>query len=938
MGVTNTLRPVSVIRAGGGVAVSSATLASATSDNVDSTYIQFPVNVTGFYWALRVEPHTLAAGYERHQIRGRGRIRTDAGTLTEQIVLGRELANLLTYQQFSVTSTMTEYASAWTQSSSLGLATAGTISDFNISGGFPVSVSGATEVRTAELYIDIDCRLRPQYTPEIRDAAGVNRAGGTMTDTNLPTLWFGAVGYDDLPPRGWSVLLFDSLGNLVFSSGNTGAPPTSVEVDAPLADGAYTVEFGVLSTIRGSDAFTHSQALAFTVANVVPPPSPPLVTVTEQDGGYLVAWENPGGQPWDSDYVVAEVWRDDCTGSARIATIPNGLNGEYLDLAIPQRDAITGLVSGECVTVHETCDITYRIRYWGYVSEIIEIPDTIPVQMVLGWPGTVGSIPSGWLRVTSMDGYYPRGASGTGAPSATGGSASHTHTAPAHAHTMPAHNHAFSGDTTGSSTSTTTDKFNKADFATVTQPHDHDLPLRTGNAAAVNTGSATPGMSTAQNVPPTLEVIWIRSDGSATEYPIGALGWSAENVSGWTAHSAGAGRFLRGAAAGGNGGAILGQGIHNHTIDSHTHTSPTHGHSGGTTGLSGPAAADEANGGGGTPRWLPRHTHPVSVTNGTFGTIPTNGGGTTGLGILEPPNRRLRMLRNTAGGTQTRIIGLYTGAVADLPATLKLCNGSNGTPDMRTWFARDINLDSVNSTGGNASHIHTTPGHNHGNVAHSHAVTIGLSTTGSKGRDTSGDLGPVPTTTHTHTAPNTAATTLTTGTAGGGTSSSASNLPVYKEAHFVRLDGITTGSPLAVPELKTSDFASVTVPSFIYGDGLDRITDGTTIIAMAPDRQHTYPRLVIDSVPIEGGKATISTTAPGEDMSLTIGVEGKPAIDALEVLLAAERVYWSPLGGTPGWYAPAGWKVDSAAPDVKVLSVSMARQPWPATDEPGEYL
>jgi hypothetical protein len=73
-------------------------------------------------------------------------------------------------------------------------------------------------------------------------------------------------------------------------------------------------------------------------------------------------------------------------------------------------------------------------------------------------------------------------------------------------------------------------------------------------------------------------------------------------------------------------------------------------------------------------------------------------------------------------------------------------------------------------------------------------------------------------------------------------------------------------------------------------------------------------------------------------MSLTIAAEGLPAINALEALLANDRVYWSPVGGTPGWFAPAGWTVRAPAPDVKVLQVTMVRQDWPETSEPEEFL
>jgi hypothetical protein len=107
---------------------------------------------------------------------------------------------------------------------------------------------------------------------------------------------------------------------------------------------------------------------------------------------------------------------------------------------------------------------------------------------------------------------------------------------------------------------------------------------------------------------------------------------------------------------------------------------------------------------------------------------------------------------------------------------------------------------------------------------------------------------------------------------------------------------------------------------------------------VASDRSHTFPRLVADTVPLDGGLPSVSTTLAGEDMTLTLAAEGLPAINRLERILSADRVYWSPVGGTPGWYAPGGWRVQAPAPNVKVLQVTMIRQPWPETADPEEYL
>jgi hypothetical protein len=925
MAQTDVLRPISIRKAGQGTAVPGGTLDSVTSDDSDATYIEFDLIQWGENWNLRVESHTPPANHERHRIRGRIRVKCDSGTATEDIDLGRDTESFIEYDSVPVNISMAEQAGSWYQNSDYGLDTPGALSDLNIGGGWPYNdTGGMSELNTSECYIDIDCREQPDYSPEVRDAAGVDRSGGTVTDTNQPTLHFGGVGYDGLPELDWEV----SAG--AFSDSGSGVPPTSVQVTSGLADGSYVATFTVRSTIRGADPFEHTQYITFDVANTVPPPSPPIMTVVEEFGGYRISWSDPGGAPWDDDYVVAEIWREDCTGSSRIAVIEDGLNGTYLDLAIPQLDPQA------CMDT-EPCDITYRIRYWGYVSELVELPSTLPSDLILAWPGTVASIPSGWSRVTALDGRYPIGSTGTGAPSTTGGSSNHNHTTSGHRHVIGSHRHTMGGYTGSSNDSTVSARFSGASQSQADQPHYHARPSYTGYSGSGYSGYSSPGTSTEDNEPPTREVIWIEGDGARTEYPVGVLGWSTENISGWTDDTSSDGRFLKGAGTGADGGSSYGSSTHTHTVNSHNHSGFDHDHDGGYTGLSYPVGVN-AGYGSSSPKWLPRHTHPINVYAGSTGNLSSGSGGTSSSVNLEPLNRRLRVMENTGGGVQTRIIGLYMGDLGSLDPLLTPCDGTDGTPDMRGWFCRDEGSNSVNSTGGSSSHNHTTPSHTHGISSHDHGTNIWASTTGSFDRPTYGDLGYSPTTDHDHSTADTGNATPSRSSVSSGNTSSSSHVPPYHDAHFVRLDGTISGGPLPVPELKVSEYASMTVPSFTYDDGLDRLSTGTEKMAVVTDRNHDYPRLVGDSVPLDGGLHTVSSTPAGEDVTLAIAVEGLPAIDALEELLSADYVYYSPVGGTPGWYAPGGWSVSAPAPEVKVLRVTMVRVDWPSTPDPEDYL
>jgi hypothetical protein len=942
--LTDTVRPLSVRFAGLGTAVPSGTLATVTADDSDATYIDMNAADTGNNWSLRLGPHTLTSGYGRHRIRGRIRIRTDAGTCTEDIDLGRGTQDFIEYDTVPATNVFTNQATGWFQNSGYGLDTVGPLSDLNIGGGWLGSITGAAELRTAECYVDIDCRFHPDFSPEIQDNAGVDQSGGTVTDTNQPVMFFGTVNYDGLPSLAWEVTVRAGVsgGPTIFTQSGSGTPPSSVNLSTGLDNGDYNATFIVSSTIRGADPFEHSEVLVFEINNEVPPPSPPLVTVTPEYGGYRVSWTFPGGQAWDGDYVVAEVWRDDCVGSQRIAVVPDGLSGSYLDLAIPQLDPQPDV---DCEPSSVACDITYRVRYQGYVSTSVELPDTIPADLILAWPSTAASIPAGWSRVTSLDGFHVRGATTTGAPSATGGATSHTHTTPAHLHRIGPHNHTLGGPTGASNLSITSRRENGAAYAQSDQPHNHTRPEYVGTFNGGDSGSASPDTGSTSNLPLARDVIWIQSNGLQVAYPVGALGYSTESVSGWTDDATSASRFLKGAAAAGNGGATSGVSSHGHTVASHGHTGLVHDHTVGNTSLSNPASSIEAGGGSGGGRWLPRHTHPMNVVPSTTGNLDAAAGGTAGTTLIEPPNRRLRILRNTGGGRQTRIIGVYTGALVDLDPILTACDGTNGTPDMRTLFARERGSSSVNLVGGATTHTHPISTHTHTSPGHNHTTVTSVSTNSSNGTPTSpGDLGPSPDRDHDHSSADTGITGSPVASAyfpsalGVPLTGAGNNIPVYKEVHFVRVDGIIGGDPLPVPELKISDFASFTVPSLTYSDGLDRLSSFTDRMAVVTDRASDFPRLVADSVPLEGGLHSVSTSISGEDLSLVISAEGLPAINRLEAMLANDRLYWSPLGGTPGWFAPAGWTVTAPAPTVKVVQVTMVRQPWPETPEPGEFL
>ncbi len=129
---------------------------------------------------------------------------------------------------------------------------------------------------------------------------------------------------------------------------------------------------------------------------------------------------------------------------------------------------------------------------------------------------------------------------------------------------------------------------------------------------------------------------------------------------------------------------------------------------------------------------------------------------------------------------------------------------------MRNFFARDPGSDAIGSTGGSATHTHTMIDHTHVKLAHVHDTTVEVSENTAYLAPTT-NLGDSPTQTHVHTSGDTAGGNPDTDPGGAGITSANAALPVYKEAHFVRLDGAISGSPLPVPELRITDFSSATV-------------------------------------------------------------------------------------------------------------------------------
>ncbi|HXH05361.1 MAG TPA: hypothetical protein VNI83_02105 [Vicinamibacterales bacterium] len=348
----------------------------------------------------------------------------------------------------------------------------------------------------------------------------------------------------------------------------------------------------------------------------------------------------------------------------------------------------------------------------------------IPAGVIVGWPGTAASIPSGWSRKTALDSRFLKSIPNASTnPGTTGGSATHTHTTQAHSHTIN-HGHTAQGTSAAAGASALGDSGIASD-ADMPGNHTHAVP--DWPSTTINSGTAAPTTDAISNDPAHWSVIWIESNGTPSGIPDGAMAfWPTSSVpSGWTQATNGKNRFLKGAATGGDGGGTnAGNAAHTHSVG-HTHTSD-HTHAAATSGGSGLATGGWAT--GLNQIGSANHTHQVSGENANFG-ASQSANLTTIAGTVEPPWHKLAIIQNTSGGTSapTSIICVWTGTLASIPSGWVLCDGNNGTPNLLGKFIKGADtLSEIGNTGGAVGHSHTANAHTHtwSSTSHSHTASF----------------------------------------------------------------------------------------------------------------------------------------------------------------------------------------------------------------------
>ena len=418
----------------------------------------------------------------------------------------------------------------------------------------------------------------------------------------------------------------------------------------------------------------------------------------------------------------------------------------------------------------------------------------IPSGVILIWDSTNATIPSGWERVTALDGKYPKAWSASVTPNQSGGANTHTHTGGGHSHTLTAHTHAVSLDYINDSAVTIDENASGLDIGA----HSH-TSANIGGTTGGALQSTTVTWSSVNQEPPYHTVIFIKPSSTVGVIQSGICvhyngataptGWNYCN--GTSSTSDLRNKYLKGATTGGNAGTTGGATTHQHTI-THGHTATVHSHSG--TSGSASLTYRRANGNSANYDASTTHTHAITLSSTTD--VISNYTNTTAgsTDTVEPAYKKLGVIQNAGGSLKVGIVGLWLGTTASIPNNWNLCDGDNDTLDLRDKFIKiGSTLANNNDTGGANTHTHSNVSHTHtASGTHTHTGSSGAPSV-SMSRNGNGNNG---TTSNSHTHPLTVTAQTSTYSSTNITADTVSNQPTYLTVAYIQLNKINHGGNL----------------------------------------------------------------------------------------------------------------------------------------------
>ncbi|HYD35565.1 MAG TPA: hypothetical protein VD999_05835 [Vitreimonas sp.] len=417
-------------------------------------------------------------------------------------------------------------------------------------------------------------------------------------------------------------------------------------------------------------------------------------------------------------------------------------------------------------------------------------------NVTIPYDSTHASIPGGFSRETTLDGKYPKGAPNLTNPGGAGGASTHTHTSPSHSHSFASHTHNISTSSNFHQLLIPNNQSDSGGSSIGRGTHSHTGTTSALTSETVSSEAVT--YSSQSNDPPYYEVIFIKSVGYNSLPNNAMLLNSATSRNGMSFHTASANRFLKGAGTGANAGGTGGSLTNSHTV-SHTH-STSHGHTG-TTGNNSGGTIDRQSGSN-TPQGLSTHSHAFLLDNASV-TSDSNSAITSQSESVQPAFRTLNAFKNTSGssiGLLPGDIAMWLQSLATIPIGWVLCNGSNGTPDMRDQFLKIPASASATTTGGSNTHTHAAQSHTHTVSSHTHtgSVSPAVETTSRKASGDQGDCwgGPNATEIPNHTLSSISSTAGSL-QAANTTANSSDNQPEYITVAFIQFQYSLGGAPLA---------------------------------------------------------------------------------------------------------------------------------------------
>jgi len=368
------------------------------------------------------------------------------------------------------------------------------------------------------------------------------------------------------------------------------------------------------------------------------------------------------------------------------------------------------------------------------------IPDYIPKDARLFWPDTNASIPTDWLRDTDFDLKFLEGAASGNDPGANGGNVDHIHVVDTHIHTQ---NHAHKLNARGGLITTDTATVPGIPTPTTFAASSHVHAVKDSES---NTDSTTAGTSTITAKiadPLSRKAILIKPADATQEIPDNCLLLYDDSVvpAGLFVADGNNGtddfddRFIAIPDVGADGGGAIGATTHTHIVGAnHGHTLD-HKHNDSDFGNTSATVFRAPGAFGLGTEGIIGH-HKATRIQGTSPAIGTTSEAWQNEDTA-PAYKKLVAIQNESGG----ILGLgpkmilpYVGTIASIPSKWDLCDGTNGTPDMRDKQVM-CTKDGVEygNIGGSNSHTHLGTAHNHSVAAHTHPytfTTIGYSGTG----------------------------------------------------------------------------------------------------------------------------------------------------------------------------------------------------------------